>query len=137
MRNGCRLAMVLPALALAVLMLAGCQLTRSPFVRTTSNAGAAFAAAEETLRAVHAGRITVAYAASIFVNYRAELAGLDTQLPAQQGATDASQVKHLLTMYATAMAAVEHPCLSGACDWKGQVAALDAARTAFLKAGGS
>lgn len=135
MRNGSRLGILL-ALALVATLLAGCQLTQSPFDRTASNAGAAFAAAEEMLRDAHNGHVTVAYAASSFVNFRAELVGLDAQLPSQQGGPGAAQVKHLLALYGPAMAAVEHPCLSAACDWKGQVAALDAASTAFLKAGG-
>jgi len=58
------------ALALVLALLAGCQFTQSPFARTASNTGAAFAASAETLRAVHEGRITVAYAGSSFVNFR-------------------------------------------------------------------
>lgn len=136
MRQRYRLRAVL-GLALTAVLFAGCQLTQSVFARTASNAGSAFAAAEEMLRDAHKGRVTVAYASSSFVNFRSELEGLDSQLPSQSGAPGASQVKHLLALYRPAMAAVEHPCLTDSCDWKGQIAALDAASKAFLKAGSS
>jgi hypothetical protein len=123
-------------LALTAVLFSGCQLTQSAFARSAGNAGAAFAAAEQTLRDAH-GRITVAYATSSFVNFRSELQGLDTQLPSQSGAPGSGQIKHLLALYDTAMAAVAHPSLTASCDWKGQIAALDAASKAFLKAGGS
>lgn len=136
MRQRYRLQAVL-GLALTAVLFSGCQLTQSAFERSASNAGAAFAAAEETLRYAHDGRITIAYATSSFVNFRSELQGLDTQLPSQSGAPGGGQIKHLLVLYDSAMAAVAHPCLTASCDWKGQIAVLDAASKAFLKAGSS
>ena len=136
MRNGYRVQAVI-GLVLVAVLLAGCQLTESAFARSASNAGAAFAAAEQTLRDVHDGRITIAYATSSFVNFRSELQGLDARLPSQSGAPSGSQIKHLLALYDTAMAAVAHPCLTDSCDWNGQLATLDAASKAFLKAGSS
>ena len=77
-----------------------------------------------------------AYASSSFVNYQSELSGLDQTLPAQQGAPDRRTVEHLLNLYKSAMQAVNVPCLDESCDWHAQVAALERASEAFLKAGG-
>jgi hypothetical protein len=129
-----RLVALVAPLALGVISLTGCQLTQSAFAQSASKAGASFAAAEETLRYAHDGRITTAYAAASFVNYRSELEGLDTQLPSSQGAPNHAQITRLLSLYTRAMAVVEHPCLEGGCDWQGQVDALEAASRAFLKA---
>lgn len=124
----------LAALALVATLLAGCQLTQSAFARTAANAGAAFAAAAVTLRDVHSSHITTAYAASSFVNFRAELKGVDTRLPSASGAPDSAHVKRLLALYAPAMRAVEYPCLDTSCDWQGQIRSLVAASDALLKA---
>lgn len=121
-------------LALGVASLTGRQLTQSAFAQSASKGGAGFAAAEETLRDAHDGHVTTAYAAASFVNYRSELEGLNSQLPSSQGAPNHTQIERLLSLYTRAMAAVEHPCLTGGCDWQGQVGALEAASKAFLKA---
>ena len=97
----------------------------------------AFAAASTTLTYAHEGKITYAYAASSFVNYRGELDGLDQQLPSQSGAPGAGTVQHLLELYKPAIQADDAPCLNDACDWRAQAAALDRASKAFLEAGGS
>src|SRR5690349_24982844 len=70
-------ALLALALALALIVGAGCALAQSAFARTAGNAGAAFAAAAVTLRFAHEGKLTAAYARASFVNYRAELDGLD------------------------------------------------------------
>lgn len=136
-------------LALALIAGAGCALAQSDFARTAGNAGAAFAAAAVTLRFAHEGKLTVVYARASFVNYRAELDGLDAQLPAQDGAPDARTLRRLLNLADPALRAVDAPCLDvsadasadasadGGCDWRGQVAALERASVALLKAGGS
>lgn len=125
------------ALALGGMSLSGCQLTQSDFAHTAGAIGSDFAAAQATLIALHTGRVTTAYAVSSFVNYRAELQGQDQWLGAAQGAPDHAQVARLLERYARGMDIVKQPCLSEACDWRGQVVALDAASRAFLKASGA
>jgi hypothetical protein len=129
------LTLLLPVL---LITLTSCQFTQSAFARTASNTGAAFAAASSTLSYMHQGKITYQYAVSSFVNFRSELDGLDRQqLLSQQGAPDMRTVQHLIDLYKPAIQAVDSPCLSAACDWRGQVAALNRASEAFLQAGGS
>lgn len=99
------------------------------------NAGSAFAAASVTLRYAHEGKITSAYAASSFVNYRSQLDGLDQQLSSQSGAPNQQTRHHLLTLYKLAMQVVNHPCLDTTCHWHTQVMTLDRASQAFLEAG--
>jgi hypothetical protein len=128
--------MVSLAALLTGLFCAGCSVTQSPFDRMAGNAGSAFAAASTTLRYAHTGKVPVAYARSAFVNYQSELDGLDQQLPTQQGAPDSATVQRLLDLYRPAWQAVQSPCLESGCDWRSQVAALDAASQAFVQAGG-
>lgn len=125
---------LLPLLLLAV---TACQFTQSPFSKTTGDAGAAFAAASITLTYAHQGKISYAYAASSFVNFRNELDGLDQQLPSRQGAPDVRTVQHLVDLYKSAIRAVDSPCLNESCDWRTQVALMNKASQAFLQAGGS
>ena len=124
----------LPILFL-LLVLTSCQFTQSPFVRTVSNAGSEFAAASTTLSYAHTGKISTHYAQASFVNYQSQLGGLDQQLPAQQGAPDKQTIEHLLALYGPALRAVNQPCLDNSCNWQAQVAALNRASQAFLKAG--
>ena len=124
-------------LPILLFMLTSCQFTQSPFAKTTGDAGAAFAAASTTLSYAHEGKITYAYAAASFVNYRSELDGLDQQLPSQQGAPDARIVQHLVALYKPAIQAVDSPCLAASCNWRAQVAVMNRASQAFLQAGGS
>ncbi|HZU69466.1 MAG TPA: hypothetical protein VFA09_19470 [Ktedonobacteraceae bacterium] len=129
------LTLLLPVLLIA---LTSCQFTQSAFAHTASNTGAGFAAASTMLSYMHQGKITYQYAASSFVNFRSELDGLDRQqLLSQQGAPDMRAVQHLFDLYKPAIQAVDSPCLSASCDWRGQVAALNKASEAFLQAGGS
>lgn len=114
----------------------GCRLAQSAFTKTTSNAGAAFAAASTTLTYAHTGKLTVAYTKASFESYQSELSGLDQQLPSQQGSPDTRTVQHLLALYKPAMQAVNQPCLEPTCNWHDQVTALNQASNAFLKAGG-
>ena len=121
-----------------VLMLAtGCQFTQTSFSRLAGDAGGTFAAAATTIEYTHEGKLTPAYAASSFVNFQSQLNGLDTTLPSQQGAPDKHTLHHLLDLYQQAMPAVNHPCLDTACNWQAQVAVLNRASEAFVKAGGS
>lgn len=129
--------MVALLLALALIAGAGCALAQSGFARTAGNAGAAFAAAAVTLRFAHEGKLTAAYARASFVNYRAELDGLDARLPAQDGAPDAHTLRGLLDLARLALRVVDAPCLDTRCDWQAQVAAMRRASAALLKAGGS
>jgi len=128
-------------LALALIAGAGCALAQSGFARAAGNAGAAFAAAAVTLRFAHEGKLTAAYARASFVNYRAELDGLDTRLPTQDGAPDARTLRLLLDLSGPALRAVDAPCVDAgvdaSCDWQAQVAAMQRASAALLKAGGS
>ena len=124
-------------LFIVLLTLPACQFTQSSFTKTAGDAGAAFAAAATTLSYAHQGKITYAYAASSFVNYRGELNGLDQQLLSQNGAPDRSTVQRLIDLYKPAIQAVNAPCLSEACDWHTQIDALNRASEAFLQAGGS
>ena len=126
---------VLPLLLL-LLLATGCQFTQSPFVVAVSNAGSEFAAASTTLSYAHSGKITPQYAQASFLNYQSQLSGLDQQLPSQQGAPDKQSIERLLALYGPAMQAVNHPCLENSCNWQAQVAGLNRASRAFLKAGG-
>ena len=134
--NACLSLGVLALLAVLMSGMAGCQWTQSSFARMASNAGSAFAAAAATLAYAHEGKITYAYAASSFVNYRSQLHGLDQQIASASGAPDAHTVHSLLALYTPTMQALDHPCLSSSCDWRAQVATLDRASRAFLKASG-
>ncbi len=111
-------------------------MSQSAFARTANNAGAAFAAASTTLSYVHTGKLTTAYAQSSFAGYQNELSNVDQQLPSQQGAPDTHSIQHLIQLYKTAMQAINQPCLEASCDWHTQVADLNRASDAFLKAGG-
>lgn len=119
-----------------LLVTSGCQLAQSSFARTANNAGAAFAAASLTLSYVHEGKITYAYARSAFMSYQNELQGLDQQMPSQAGAPDMQTIRLLLDAYRPAIQVVNQPCLDASCNWRSQLASLDRASKAFLKAGG-
>lgn len=124
------------ALLLLLCTLAACTVTDTPFARTASNAGSAFAAAATTLSYAHEGKVTSRYAASSFANFQSELNGTDQTLAAQNG-TDRRTLQHLLALYDAAMRVIETPCLSNSCDWRVQLQALNSASEAFLKAGSS
>ena len=119
-----------------LLLLTSCQLTQSGFAKTANNAGSAFAAAAITLTYAHTGKLLSAYAQASFENYQSELSGVDQSLPSQNGIPDKQTLQHLLTLYKSAMQAVDQPCLEASCDWQAQVKALRAASDAFLQAGG-
>lgn len=129
---GLWLLLLLPLL----LLLNGCQAAQSAFANTAGNAGSAFAAASTTLSYAHEGKVTTAYARSSFINFQSELNGLDQSLPSQNGTPDRLTLQHLLTLYHQAMPIVTSPCLQMTCAWRNQVATLDQASKAFLKAGG-
>lgn len=130
---------VVHALLSILVLCAGCQtqISQSAFAHMASNASAAFAAAEATLRYEHAGKITSAYAESSFINYQSELSKLPQTLPAQSGAPHAQTLRHLLHVVAPALTAVAHPCLQASCGWRTQVAELAAASSALQKVSNS
>ena len=115
----------------------GCQLMQPSFSITAGNVGSAFAASETTLLYAHEGKITYAYAASSFVNFQSELNGADKTLASSQGTPDAGTMRQLLTLFQAAIRVVNAPCLNDTCDWRTQLAALDRASKAFVKAGNS
>lgn len=119
-----------------LLLFNGCQAAQSAFANTAGNAGAAFVAASTTLAYAHEGKITKAYASSSFINFQSELNGLDQSLPSQNGTPDRLTIQHLLTLYHAAMPIINNPCLQMTCNWHNQVATLNQASEAFLKAGG-
>lgn len=124
-------------LSLLLVVMTGCQFTQSGFSRTAGNVGSTFSAASTTLSYAHEGKITYAYARSSFVNFQDQLSGVDQQLSSQGGASDKPTLQHLLSLYSIAMQVVNQPCLQDSCTWRTQVAALNQASQAFLKAGGS
>lgn len=125
-----------PALLILPLALAGCALTQSPFARNAGDTGSSFAAAATTLAYAHEGKLTTAYARASFVNYQSELAGVGQQFSSLAGSPGGKTVRRLVRAYHTAEQAVQHPCLGSGCNWRGQVAALNRASKAFVKAGG-
>jgi hypothetical protein len=129
---------MLPLLALFALLpgITGCQFKQSAFALTASNAGSTFAAAALTLRYAHEGKITTAYASSSFMNYQSQLQNVDQQLPMQKGAPDTHTIQSLLKLYQPAIQTINAPCLDSSCNWHAQIAALNRASDAFLKAGG-
>jgi hypothetical protein len=120
-----------------LLITTGCQLTPPSFSITAGNVGSAFAASETTLLYAHEGKITYAYAASSFVNFQSELNSADQTLASSRGTPDASAMRQLLALYQAAMQVVNAPCLHDTCNWRTQVAVLDRASQAFIKAGNS
>jgi hypothetical protein len=119
------------------LTISACSLTQSPFARTVDGAGGTFSAAATTLTYFHQGKLSRAYTISSFAGYESQLNGLDQQLPAQQGASDQTTVRHLLALYKPAMQVVQQPCLENSCDWRGQVTTLERASKTFVEVGGA
>jgi hypothetical protein len=132
--NALRRGACIGGLLIVMLLITGCQIAQSAFSTKVGNAGAAFAAASNTLKYLHEGKLTSLYARSTFVNYRSELSGLDQQLPLQQGAPGKNEMTQLLNLYRSARQVVNRPCLDSSCDWQAQVTTLDQASNAFLKA---
>ena len=122
--------------ALAILAVAACAAGKSEFQRNAEDAGAEMAAAARTLEALHQGRLTQRFARASFVNYREQLADVESQLTSAEPHPDRVELNRLLTLYRSARPAIEDPCLGDGCDWRGQVRALDDASKAFLEAGG-
>lgn len=116
--------------------LAGCSATQSDFARTSGNAGSALAAAAATLDDAHRGAITMAYAASSFVNFRSELEGSASQLASASGGPGRHAMAHLVALVERAWPAIARPCLENGCDWRAQVAAIQRASDALVRAGG-
>lgn len=116
--------------------LAGCSATQSDFARTAGNAGSALAAAAATLSDAHQGAITMAYAASSFVNFRSELEGVAGQLAASSGGPGRRATAHFVALIERAWPAIAHPCLEDSCDWRAQVTAIQSASDALVRAGG-
>lgn len=117
-------------------LLASCQFSRSPFSRTAQNISATFAAAQITLRYLHEGKLTQAYAHTDFASYVRQLQGVPQQLTPAQGGPTRAQITRLLAVYWAAMPAIRHPCFQTSCDWHGQMITLKKAGSAFLEASG-
>ena len=128
----------MPALLAGIAaLLCACGMTQTPFARTSGEIASEFAAAEETLRLVHADRLTAAYATSAFATYRVQLEGADRELAGLDGAPDDATVRRLVDAYRSAFTAIEAPCLQASCDWSSQADALGAAGDAFREAAGA
>lgn len=123
-------------IALVLLGASACGVGKSDFERQAGDTGAEFAAAARTLEAMHNGRLDVRYARASFANYREQLSGVESDLSAAPAATDTSTRDHLLKLYRDAQPAIDAPCLETACEWRGQIRALDSAAQAFIAAGG-
>lgn len=121
----------------AVVSADGCSATRTPFSRAAADAGSTLSAAAETLKAVHSGDVTREYAQGSFVNFADQLAGVADELPQLEGAPDKGTVDGLVALLMPAVDTVGMPCLEGPCDPGTQLAALEAARDAFVAASGS
>jgi hypothetical protein len=132
---GKRLGLLALVMAAAT-ALGACTFARSAFESKAGDAGSELAAAAQTIRFVHQGKLTAAYARAAFVNYQSALEGLDSELPESDGAPAKGMVDRLIDLYRKAFPAVEQPCLSAGCDWQQQVSRMDQASQALLKAGG-
>ncbi|MDQ3880627.1 MAG: hypothetical protein M3295_06115 [Chloroflexota bacterium] len=135
-RSSLRRGVLTVAAVLVVATAAGCGMTQSSFARTAGEVGSEFAAARETLRLQHDGRLSAAYATSAFTSYEAQLTGKDHGLAGLDGAPERGTVDRLVRLYRSAMEAVGAPCLDDSCDWRGQAHALADASAAFLEAAG-
>lgn len=125
----------LAALLLAALVfIAGCSATRSPFSRTAADVGSTLSAAAVTLRAAHEGRVTREYAQGSFVNYADQLVGAADELADLEGAPDPGMIGRLVELLGPAAAVSQAPCLEGPCDVQPQLDALEVARDAFIQA---
>lgn len=122
------------------LALAGCgstqSITQTAFERQASDGASVFSAASETLRFVHLepAKFTVEYGAGSMINYDDQVSSLPDDLPSAAGAPDEATVNQLVQVVTPAVDAIEKPCLLPDCDWRSQVAALDAAKEALLDA---
>jgi hypothetical protein len=120
----------------ATALFVACAFTRTPFSRTAGDTGSTLSAAAETMRLAHEGVLTREYAQGSFVNFADQLAGVAEELPSLDGAPDAARVDRLIGLLSPATTIVSAPCLEGPCDWRGQLAALEEARDAFVEAAG-
>ena len=114
----------------------GCQSARSPFQRAAGDAAAALAGAATTLRYAHEGRIGTGYARANLASYDRQLDAVERKLAPAAGTLDDTAAQPPLELFRSAPPAVAHPCLDEACDWRGQVEALQRASAALREAGG-
>lgn len=121
---------------LLALVLGGCAFTRPAFSRFAGNTGGELAAAATTLRYLHTGKLTAAYARSSFVNYASQLQGVAQQLQSMTGGPGPGTMHRLTRLYRRAQPAITRPCLGSGCNWRAQVRALQRASDAFVGAGG-
>jgi hypothetical protein len=111
-------------------------ITETPFVRTASDAASLLSASSETIRNVHEdpARLTIEYAQASIFNYNELLAPVPAELPTLQGAPPSPGVDELVSLINTSLADLADPCLTDGCDWEAQVAQLDDAKDALLRA---
>ena len=123
------------ALAL-VTSLAACGLihTKTPFAHSVGDAAATLAAAQATLEAAHAGKLSREYANATFVNYREALDGVAEELPTLRGAPD--EAVDLAASLAQAVRIVNQPCLGDDCDFAEQTDTLETIANALREASG-
>ena len=118
------------------IVVTGCQMTQSPFVRVTGETGAELAAAATTLQYVHEGQLTHPYAQAAFEGYASALTGADQEIVTAEGAPSQELARRLADLAREAAAIAEQPCLTASCDWQGQVAQLRQASAKLIEAAG-
>ncbi|HSR24285.1 MAG TPA: hypothetical protein VLW53_12095 [Candidatus Eisenbacteria bacterium] len=118
------------------LLLAACG-AGGGFQEVASSAGSELAAAATTIEYVHTGRLPASFASAGFVNYRSSLQDTEQRLRTAGGGPRGAGLERLLALYRPAWNAVQHPCLGGGCDWRGQVQELRAASDALDREAGT
>src|SRR5215218_3256889 len=118
------------------IVVTGCQMTQSAFVRVTGEAGAEFAAAATTLEYVHEGQLTQPYAQAAFQNYASVVEDADRQIAAAAGAPSQELARRLADLAREAAGVVMDPCFAASCGWRGQVMLLQRTSEALREASG-
>ena len=118
------------------IVVTGCQMTQTPFVRVAGETGAELAAAATTLQYVHEGQLTHPYAQAAFEGYASALESADQEIVAAEGAPSQELARRLAGLAREAAAVAERPCLTASCDWQGQLTLLRQASAELIKAAG-
>ena len=118
------------------IVVTGCQMTQSAFVRVTGEAGAELAAAATTLQYAHQDQLTLPYAQAAFDGYASALTGVDQEIAAAEGAPSQEMARRLADLAREAAAVAMQPCLTTSCDWQGQLTLLRHASAELLEASG-
>jgi hypothetical protein len=118
------------------ILVTGCQMTQSPFVRVTGETGAELAAAATTLKYAHEAQLTHPYAQAAFEGYASALTSADQEIVAAEGAPSQELAWRLADLTREAAAVADQPCLTASCDWQGQLTLLRQASAELIKASG-